>query len=324
MRFSFSAPALACGLIFLAACSGGSSTTAPGSATPAFSVVPQRGIRSQGVIPADLRPPLRLAVTNFSGPSNPQGVAVLNRSYRQIRTIADNIPAGDSYDSNGNLYVANPVGPNVTEYDKLGVLTFTYSSGLIDPSGVAVDGSGNVYVADWNTDQASVVVEYPQNSNTPLFSCNTGLANTDVAVEKNGNVFVAGDTPGKGTDAGFIVEFKHGLSGCKVKTLGARLGNAEGLVIDNHRNLVAADETNGGIVDIIPPPYTAVGSMIKDGIDLPFAVALNGAQSLIYVVNYVGGSLQDVVVDTYPGGTNVTTLGGSNGITGARGVAAYR
>jgi hypothetical protein len=322
MRFSFLAPTLACGALILAACSGGTSTPLPGSA-PNFSYTRTIG---GGAIPAALKPPQRLAVTNYSGPSGFQGVTVLNRSYQEIQTITDgmNAPAGDYYDSKANLYVANPIGPNVTEYDKHGTLTFTYSSGLVDPSSPTVDRNGNVYVADWNVDNASVVVEYAQGNNTPLFSCQTGLANTGVAVDKEGDVFVAGDTPGKGSNAGFIVEFKHGLSGCAATTLGARLGNAEGLVIDKHGNLVAPDETNGGVVDIIPPPYTTVGSTIKDGIDLPFAVALNKQQTLLYVVNYVGGYLQDVVVDTYPSGTNVATLGESDGITAARGVAAYR
>jgi len=121
-----------------------------------------------------------LAVSDFGTGA----VEVLNGKYALTSTITTGLagPDGDFYDGKGNLYVANDAGPNVTEYNKAESETFTYSSGLIDPVGVSVDSHGNVYAADYGDGGASVVVEYPQGSNTPTASCSDGLANEGVSV----------------------------------------------------------------------------------------------------------------------------------------------
>ncbi|HEY2474136.1 MAG TPA: hypothetical protein VGI19_04975, partial [Candidatus Cybelea sp.] len=136
-----------------------------------------------------------------------------------------------------------------------------------------------------------------------------------------GHIFVSVDTPQKGSNAGFILEYKGGLSGCKAITLGVNLGAAGHLTIDRHKNLVVCDRQSGA-VDIIPPPYTKVDSTITAGISGAVDVALNKQQSLLYVVNFPYPT-DDLVVDTYPSGTNVTTLGASEGLLSPQGVAAY-
>ncbi|HEY2477006.1 MAG TPA: hypothetical protein VGI19_19655, partial [Candidatus Cybelea sp.] len=168
MRFSSVAVlALASGAaLLLPACSGGGPTAPVGATASGFARVARWNVSGNGAIPAALKPPQRLAVTNFSNPGYFDGVVVLNRRYKQIQSITSGaaFPSGAHYDSKGNLYIANLAGPNVTEYNKKGTLTFTYSSGLGDPGGVTVDHHGNVYVSDWGDDKASVVVEYPQGS----------------------------------------------------------------------------------------------------------------------------------------------------------------
>jgi hypothetical protein len=323
MRFSaIPALALACSAVFLLpACSGGTATT-PAAATMSSDVPSNYG---DAVRPSNLARRAaaeRLAVTNFSDPQYFEGTVVLNRSYKIKQTIIEgaSAPSGAHYDSNGNLYVVNSAGPNVDEYNKNGALKFTYSTGLGDPGSVTVDGSGNVYVADWGDDKASVVVEYPQGSNTPLVSCSTGFANAGVAIDSKGHVFVSVDTPQKGSNAGFILEFKHGLSGCKATTLSVNLFLAGKVVIDKHDNLVVCDVE---AVDIIAPPYTKISSEITAGFNDPHDVALNKRQTLLYVVNLDPSAPDVVAVDTYPGGKNVTTLGPSDGIPSANGVAVY-
>lgn len=318
--FSTLVLALACGAVVLfPACSGGPAVTPSGSP----------GSSDMRIVNLNAMPPRRLAVTNFFSKGYFAGTIVLNRSYKVIQTItnnANNCPAGAHYDSSGNLYVAN-IGitgycnPAVLEYSKAGKLMFTYSTGLGDPGSVTVDRSGNVYVGDWGDDKASVVVEYPQRSNKPLVSCSTGYANSGVAIDSKGHVFVSVDVP-NGSNGGYVLEYKQGLSGCHATRLGVTLKLAGPLVIDSHDNLVACDRWIG--VDIIPPPYTKVRSTIT-GFSQATAVALNKQQNLLYVVNFgYPSSSNDVVVDTYPGGKNVATLGAKDGISSANGVAAFR
>jgi hypothetical protein len=309
--------ALAAGTVaFLAGCSGnGSSAAFPGGATPLNAGLPAK-LDGTGIAPkylASLRfgfarvqpngkAPRELAVTE--GGTN-AGVQVFNSLYKLKSTITKGIngPEGDWYDGNANLYVANSTGVNVTQYNKKEALIFTYSSGLTDPVDVKSDGNGNVYVADYGNGSASVVVEYPQGSNTPTASCATGLANEGVVFDKSGNVFVSGNTPGS-TGGGHIVELFGGLPGCNLKTLPVTLGMAGRLFIDKKGDLLAADQLVG--VDIIPPPYTKIRSTIT-GAEDTLGVTLNLSNSLIFITDPSTGH---VLVDTYPLGKAVTTISG--------------
>ena len=53
-------------------------------------------------------------------------------------------------DANGKIYVANYGGGNVTTYNADGTQTTpTITAGLHNPTGVAVDANGTIYVSDW-------------------------------------------------------------------------------------------------------------------------------------------------------------------------------
>jgi hypothetical protein len=257
------------------------------------------------------RPPAELAVTDFGT----DAVEVLNKAYQLTSTITNGVstPDGDYYDHNRNLYVANATGGNVTEYNVKQKLTFTYSSGLTDVVDVTVDKSGNVYAVDFGDDSPSRVVEYPPNSTVPSASCSTGLANDGVVVDPSGDVFVSGFNVQ--TMQGNIVEYKHGLTGCHRAKLHLAFQTAGGLQMDAHLNLLACDQDSG--INIIPPPYKTIASTIGS---LCFHESLNKRQDLIFIAQ---PNTNTVVVDTYPAGTTVATLGSTNGLAEPAGVAAF-
>jgi hypothetical protein len=260
---------------------------------------------------ARARPPAALAVTDFGTGA----VEVLNKAYRLASTITDGVstPDGDFYDANRNLYVANAMGGDVTEYNAKQKLIFTYSSGLTDVVDVTVDKNGNVYAVDFGDNSPSRVAEYPPNSTVPAAVCSTELANDGVVVDPSGDVFISGFNVQ--TMQGNIVEYKHGLMGCRRTKLHLAFQTAGGLAMDAHLNLLACDQDSG--INIIPPPYKAIASTISS---LCFHESLNKGQNLIFIAQ---PNTNTVVVDTYPAGTTIATLGSTNGLTEPAGVAAF-
>jgi hypothetical protein len=243
-------------------------------------------------------------------------VEILNASYVLTSTITTGLngPDGDWYDQHKNLYVANYSGPYVQEYAPGGSTpSFTYSTGLGDPINVATDEHGHVFAIDYNFGSPGFVNEYAQNSNTVMHTCSLSGGGEGIAIGETGQVFISYNNPAGGAN---IVEYKHGLSGCTGTTLGVALNFAGGLQLDNHKNLVACDQT-AGAVDIIAPPYGSVTSSITGFAD-PFHVALNKANTLVFVADAANA---DVAVDNYPSGTSVTILNGSNGLSLPYGVA---
>jgi DNA-binding beta-propeller fold protein YncE len=301
---SLNATVAASVVALLAGCSGTSLTNAPSA-----SLVPMKARTF------DAKSALKtLAVSDLGGGTILSRVELLNNQYELVGTITDGIDGatGDWYDAHGNLYVGNYAVPMVQEYAKGSTSpTFTYSSELERPYSVATDPDGNVYVADFYNSSGSSggVVEYPQRSNTVTTQCSNSLNDTGVAVDKDGNVFVS-------STSGTLLEYKHGLSGCKPSTLGVTLPGGGGLLVDKKRNLVACA---GHVVDIIPPPYTSIALTIS-GFQYAEHDALTRDESLLFVADVEN---YDVQVFTYPDGSYVTTLDQSNGLVDPAGVAAY-
>src|SRR5882672_862642 len=96
-------------------------------------------------------------VTKLAGLTGIAGTLDGTTNYAQL-----NLPIGEAFDSNGNLYVAesgsnrirkiSPTGISTNFAGAAGIDGFTDGSGsnarFKSPSGIAVDGAGNVYVAD--------------------------------------------------------------------------------------------------------------------------------------------------------------------------------
>jgi hypothetical protein len=251
-------------------------------------------------------------------------VVLQNKTWNQIGTIdpsAMACPDADWTDKKINLYVADwDCGasgnlPGVYEF-KRGTSTpsFVYTAGLSDPVGVETDKHGNVYVADYF---GGYVDEYKQRSNTILQQCappsGYGLV-TSAAIDPNGNVFMVSMNDQAPWTA-YLYEYRGGLSGCNATELATFPFFPGELVLDKNANLLLADQIDG-VVDILPPPYTAIGSQISVPSN-PFSVTINKKNDRVYISAYAGPSsgIDAVYVDAYPGGSNIATLGVDNGIS---------
>ncbi|MBV9646333.1 MAG: hypothetical protein JO043_02595 [Candidatus Eremiobacteraeota bacterium] len=256
--------------------------------------------------------PKLLAVADFGT----LAVEILNSSYHLKTTISSGLsePVSDWYDTAGNLYVAD-VHNGIVEYAPGATSpTYVYSNGTADAIEATTDEAQHVYASNHNLSNGGYITEYAHRSNTVLHQCTVGngAGLQGIAVDEKGDVFASVDTTG---GPGFV-EFKRGLSGCKQTVLGAIVSNTGGMQLDNKNDLVECDQT-AHTVDIVAPPYKKVTSTITGFAD-PYNVALNKNNTLVFVADPQN---RDVVVDNYPSGTNVTTLGSSNGLNDPAGPA---
>jgi hypothetical protein len=85
----------------------------------------------------------------------------------------------------GLTYTVTQAGASFT---LIGVVTALVSSGLDAPQGVAVDGSGNVYIADTPTTPSRSGARHPAGKHVGFSGLNYP---TEVAVDSQGNVYFA-------------------------------------------------------------------------------------------------------------------------------------
>jgi NHL repeat len=203
-----------------------------------------------------------------------------------------NNPSGIAVDSNGNLYVADttnhairqitPAGLVSTLAGNNGVPGFVDGAGVAasfnNPVGVAVDGSGNVYVADSSNhairriNPKGVVTTLAGNGSRGFVN-GTGTAArfnnpTGVAVDSGGSVYVA-DYGNllirKISPAGVVVYLAgSGIAGF-VNGVGveASFNNPTGVAVDSSGNVYVADQLNNVIRKI--NPVNVVSTLVGSG-----------------------------------------------------------
>ncbi len=279
------------------------------------------------------------AVTTLAGSAESRGSADGAGSEARFSQ-----PMGVAVDAAGNVYVAEEGNSTVRKVTPAGVVSTLAGTppqpGMLDgvgpaarfsePRGVAVDGSGNTYVADTWTREIRKVT--PQGSVTTLTSLSTGPSGQDyptsVAVDGSGNVYVAlpwDNVIGKVTPAG-AMSVLAGEIGQRGSADGAgsqaRFYDAEGVAVDRSGNVYVADTINftirkitpAGVVSTLAGTPRQAGSADGPGAAatfyLPEGVAVDGSGNV-----YVADSGNDTIREISPAGV-VTTLAGAAGQSG--------
>jgi sugar lactone lactonase YvrE len=256
-------------------------------------------------------------------------------------------PLGVAVDENGNVYVADrynytirkiaPGGVVTTLAGTAGVTGSTDGTGAAaqfgGPYGVAVDGSGNVYVSD--VGNATIRKIAPGGIVTTLAGTPGVRGSADgtgpaaqfngpcgVAVDGNGNVYVAdtsNNTIRKITPSGVTTTLAGtpGVVGAADGTgAAAQFDSPYGVAVDTSGNVYVADTYNSTIRVITPSGVTTTlaGTPDVEGVtdatgaaarfSLPFGVAVDGSGNV-----YVTDTSSYIVRKVTPGGI-VTTIAG--------------
>ncbi|MGA3044259.1 MAG: IPT/TIG domain-containing protein, partial [Bryobacteraceae bacterium] len=160
-----------------------------------------------------------------------------------------NSPSGMTYDSNGNFYLADTdnyeirevsggkietvAGHNSAGAGFAGDLSAATSTGtrLWDPSGVAVDSAGNIYIADAFNNVIRVVCQ----TQTPIACTNNAFIGGAIWAAGDINTFAGNNTTG----AGYV--------GDGGPATGALLNNPAYVLMDSTGNLYISDSGNNAI-----------------------------------------------------------------------------
>jgi sugar lactone lactonase YvrE len=180
----------------------------------------------------------------------------------------------------------------------------TVGNSFDDPYGVAVDSSGNVYVADWGD---NAVYEMP--AGCASFRCVTALgggfsAPWGVAVDAFGDVYVA-DTLNN--------EVKVMPPGCSssscVNTVGGGFSSPSGVALDGGGNIYVTDSSNHA-VKVMPPGCSSSGCVaaLGGGFSFVTGVAVDSSDN-VYVVDSGNGAVKEMP-HACLSSSCVTTLGG--------------
>ena len=288
-------------------------------------------------------------VTTFAGSATSSGDSDGPGSSARFKS-----PQSVAVDGSGNVYVADSDNYTIRKITPAGVVTtfaglsgnpgFTDGTGssarLLWPHGVAVDGSGNVYVADMGYQiirkitPAAVVTTFAGTPGIPGSTDGTGSAARftnprGVAADVAGNVYVA-DTQNltirKITPSG-VVTTLAGLAGSFGAADGtgsaARFAFPLGVATDAVGNVYVADTGNhtirkissGGVVTTLAGVAGVSGFADGTGgaarFDQPSGLAADAAGNL-YVTDSGNATIRKVT----PAGV-VTTLAGEAGIEGS-------
>jgi sugar lactone lactonase YvrE len=257
-------------------------------------------------------------VTTWAGSASGTGSGAVNETGAAARF---NYPSGIAADAAGTLYIADSINQVIRKITATGVVSTiagtvgengsTDGMGLAakftDPTGVALDNAGNLYVADRGNSVIRKITVTGVISTLAGSANETGSLNgvgtaarfehpNDIAVDDAGNVYVA-DTRNSAirkisTDG--VVTTIAGLAGVNGKDDGngsvARFDNPYGIAVDGAGNLYVADTFNGAVRKI-----TAAGDVttVAGTFNNPIDVAVDASGNL-FVAEESSGTIRKI------------------------------
>ena len=235
--------------------------------------------------------PVRVATSYLSGAGNsPLGLfsTGANSTFASI-----GYPNDAAFDGSGNMVVTSYTG-NVLQRITPGGIATTLLQGLSQPSGVAVDGAGNIFYG-----ATGGLYELPAGTTSGVLIASSLTVDNSIAIDATGSLYIYA-----GTTAG-IVKLAAGTFAQSTVLAGSATGRVIGMTIDPAGTLYLADFDNNKIFSL--SSGSSALTLLSSGGSLngPDGIAIDAAGNL-YVSNYGGGSVLKLAAGTYTQSTLLT------------------
>jgi sugar lactone lactonase YvrE len=325
--------------LLLGACGGGGGSSSNSSSSSSGSTSSSGS--SSGATPA-----LSLLAGDAGGTGNADAATALAATF--------NRPAATAVDASGNLYVADTYNHKIRRIAVDGVVTTLAGSGtpgsadgtgtgagFNHPMGIAVDTSGNVFVADTNnctirkiTANAEVTTVFGTAGTCGAATLNAPI---DIDIDATGALYVAdrgNQVIRKIAPDGTMTTFAGGvgMSGYVNDTgTAARFDALWGIAVDSSGNVYVADAGNHLIRKISPAgvvttlagtaqvPGSADGAGVAASFRSPLGIDVDGSGN-VYVSDYGNHTIRRI--DAAANVTTVAGTAGSSGYVDANGTSA--
>jgi sugar lactone lactonase YvrE len=180
--------------------------------------------------------------------------------------------------------------PQMVQFANASRWIFTgQSNGLNSPYDVAIDSSGNLYIADYGNNR--VLKETLSNGTYTQTVVTTSQLSgpAGVAVDSSGNVYIADSANNR-----VLKEAPTGGSYSET-TIGSGMATPFGVAVDGYGNLYVADSDNGRILLETPSGETYTQSALVTDLFQPFGVAVDATGNL-----YIAGRGMNQVLKETP------------------------
>jgi sugar lactone lactonase YvrE len=206
------------------------------------------------------------------------------------------------YDGSGNVLLTTPIygvgtGPQVAF--RPGTPNTLASGSFTNPNGVAVDGSGNVFVADSSKTAVNEIVA--AGGYTTVTALGSGFSQpAGVAMDGSGNLFVADSGNGAVKEIAAVGGYTT------VTTLGSGFSQPAGVALDGGGNVFVADAGNSAVYEILAAGGYATVNTLGSGFENPNGVAVDAGGN-VFVADSGNSAVKEILaVGDY---TTIKTLG---------------
>jgi uncharacterized protein (TIGR03437 family) len=258
------------------------------------------------------------------------------------------VPLGVAVDGSGNLYIADSLYNRIRKVTAAtGIITTVAGGGSaypgdggpatsarVFPSGVAVDGSGNLYIAEFygsvirKVTAATGIITTVAGNGTPGYSGDGGPASSaqldqpqGVAVDGSGNLYIADNNAAirkVAAATGIITTVAgaaliNGYSGDGGPATSAHLNYPHGVAVDGSGNVYVADTSNNAIRMLVPVATRALLSITMTHA-ANFAPGQMDATYSVVVNNAAGAGLTSgtlTVTEIVPVGLTLVSMSGA-------------
>jgi serine/threonine-protein kinase len=187
-----------------------------------------------------------------------------------------------------HVYVANATSSFVLTYAANGAQTtlgsaLTPFTGLSDPAGLAVDSSGNIYVANENTGGTGNLSVYPPSGGSPTYTITSGLKNPDGLAVVNGKIYV-GDY---GTNSVAVFNAADGSPAPLANAIAANV--PDGVAVDATSGDIYVSNYGSNTVSAYDP--TGAPLSLANPISVTGPAGLAIANGALFVTSFSGGTV---------------------------------